>query len=299
MWLLALLLVADTSGAFAVTVAPEESLWVRVSGYGYPVVLVPGLLGSGFGYRTLAAGLNSAGYRTIIVEPLGVGRSTRPKRADYSLSAQADRLAAVLDSLNVHDAIVVAHAVGAGIAFRLAYKRPDLARGLISLDGGPAEAAATPGFRRAMRLAPLIKMLGVALIRHQIHRFMIKASGDTSWVNKEVVKGYTAGATANVGATVDAYRAMARSREPEALEPHLGPIRSPVLLLIGRVPHDGPIPPDEVRLLAERLPVFAVGPIPEVGHFLHEEAPEVVVEAVDRMRATIILLGELFREEGG
>ena len=299
MWLLALLLVADTSGAFAVTVAPEESLWVRVSGYGYPVVLVPGLLGSGFGYRTLAAGLNSAGYMTIIVEPLGVGRSTRPKRADYSLSAQADRLAAVLDSLNVHDAIVVAHAVGAGIAFRLAYKRPDLARGLISLDGGPAEAAATPGFRRAMRLAPLIKMLGVALIRHQIHRFMIKASGDTSWVNKEVVKGYTAGATANVGATVDAYRAMARSREPEALEPHLGAIRSPVLLLIGRVPHDGAIPPEEVSLLAERLPVFAVDTIPEVGHFLHEEAPEVVVEAVDRMRATIILLGELFREEGG
>ena len=90
MWLLALLLVADTSGAFAVQVAPEESLWVRVSGYGDPVVLVPGLLGSGFGYRTLAARLDSAGYRTIIVNPLGVGRSTRPKRADYSLSAQAD-----------------------------------------------------------------------------------------------------------------------------------------------------------------------------------------------------------------
>ncbi len=287
MWLLALLLVADTSGAFAVQVAPEESLWVRVSGYGDPVVLVPGLLGSGFGYRTLAARLNSAGYRTIIVDPLGVGRSTRPKHADYSLSAQADRLAAVLDSLNVRDALIVAHSVGAGIAFRLAYKRPDLTRGLISLDGGPAEAATTPGFRKAMRLAPLIKFLGVGLIRHQIHRFMIKASGDTSWVTREVVQGYTAGAVANLGATVDAYRAMADSREPEALEPHLGAIRSPVLLLVGRVPHDGAIRPEEVSLLAERLPTFAVDTIPEVGHFPHEEAPEVVVQAVDRMRATI------------
>jgi pimeloyl-ACP methyl ester carboxylesterase len=268
-----------------------------MAGNGDPVVLVPGLLGSGFGYRTLAAQLNTAGYKTIIVEPLGVGRSARPKRADYSLSAQADRLAAVFDSLKVRDAFVVAHAVGASIAFRLAYKRPDLARGLISLDGGPAESATTPGFRRAMRLAPIIKLLGAGLIRHQIHRFLIGASADTSWVSPEVVDGYSAGAAANLGATIDAYRAMADSREPEALEPHLGDIRIPVLLLVGRVPHDGAIQPEEVDLLAERLPAFTLDTIPDVGHFPHEEAPEVVVLAIDRMRATMLYLGEFFRRE--
>ncbi len=57
--------------------------------------------------------------------------------------------------------------------------------------------------------------------------------------------------------------------------------------------------PEEVSLLAERLPAFAVDTIPEVGHFLHEEAPEVVVRAVDRMRAMITYLRALFREEGG
>ncbi len=79
MWLLALVLAADTAAAFAVPVAPAESLWVSVSGSGEPVVLVPGLFGSGFGYRQLIPRLNHAGYRTIVVEPLGVGRSARSR----------------------------------------------------------------------------------------------------------------------------------------------------------------------------------------------------------------------------
>ena len=69
------------------------------------------------------------------------------------------------------------------------------------------------------------------------------------------------------------------------------------LLLVGRVPHDGAIPPEEVRILEERLPAFAIDSIPNVGHFPHEEAPEVVVQAVDRMWATITYLGALFRED--
>ncbi len=296
MWLLALVLVADTAAAFAVPVAPAESLWVSVSGSGEPVVLVPGLFGSGFGYRQLVPRLNHAGYRTIVVEPLGVGRSARPKHADYSLSAQADRLAAVLDSLDVNNAVVVAHAVGAAIVFRLAYRRPDLVRGLVSLGGGPTESATTPGFRRAMRFAPLIKLLGVELIRRKLHRFMIQASGDPSWVNDTVVEGYTAAAGADVGATIDAYRAMADAQEPEALAPHLSAIRSPVLLLVGGVPHDGAIPPEEVTLLAQQVPAFVVDTVPAVGHFVHEEAPEVVVQAVHRMRATFTYLGDLFQD---
>ena len=293
MWLLAFLLVADTT--FVVPVAPAETLSVSVAGSGEPVVLLPGLVGSGFAYRNLTPLLNLAGYRTIVIEPLGVGRSGRPKDADYSLDAQANRIAAVLDSMQVSETVVVAHSVGAGIAFRLAYKRADLMSGLISLDGGPAEAATTPGFRRAIKLAPLIKLLGVGFVRGLIHGFLRGASADPSWVTPEVVQGYTAAAAADLGAALDAYRAMARSREPEALLPNLEKIWTPVLLLVGRVPHDGAIPPEEVRLLEERLPAFALDSIPNVGHFPHEEAPEVVVEAVDRMWATVTYLGALFR----
>ena len=167
-WLLAVLL-ADSTHSVEVPLAPAESLHVEIRGAGEPVVLIPGLFGSAFAFRTLVPLLTERGYRTIVIEPLGIGASTRPPKADYSLTAQANRLAAVLDTLHVRQALVVGHSVGGSEAFRLAYLRPDLVRALISLEGGPAETAVTPAFKRAMRFAPWIKLLGgIRLIRWKI-----------------------------------------------------------------------------------------------------------------------------------
>src|SRR5437660_1049995 len=94
MWLLIVLLLADTSRAFSIALAPAESVWVTVEGVGDPVVLIPGLFGSAFGYRTVLPRLVEAGYRTIVIEPLGIGTACRPEHADYSLTAPADRVAA-------------------------------------------------------------------------------------------------------------------------------------------------------------------------------------------------------------
>ena len=137
-----------------VLVAPGEILRVRVTGTGPSVVFIPGLFGSAFGFRKLVQPLNEDGYRVILVEPLGIGGSGRPEGADYSLTAQADRIAAVLTALHADRAVVVAHSVGASIAFRLAHRHPERVAAVVSLDGGPAEVAATSGFRWAMRFAP-------------------------------------------------------------------------------------------------------------------------------------------------
>src|SRR5438876_1548216 len=149
MWLLALVMLADSSHAFPLAVSPAESLQVTEAGAvaAAPVVLIPGLFGSAFAYRKVVPLLTAAGYRTLVIEPLGVGSSGRPEHADYCLTAQADRIAAALDHLGVQRALVIAHQTSASIAYRLAYRRPDLVRGIISLEGGPAEAAATPGFK--------------------------------------------------------------------------------------------------------------------------------------------------------
>lgn len=142
---LLLLFAADTtSRPVVVSVAPAESLWVAEAGAGEPVVLIPGLFGAGYGYRKVVPLLVASGYRAIVIEPLGVGRSGRPARADYSLTAQADRIGAALDSLAVSGAIVVAHSVVSTMALRLAIRRPDLVRGIVSLEGGIAASVTTP-----------------------------------------------------------------------------------------------------------------------------------------------------------
>lgn len=284
MWLLPLLLAATDSTVFSLPVAPAETLHVAVAGTGEPVVLLPGLFGSVYGFRKVEPLLVAAGYRTIVIEPLGVGSSGRPERADYSLTAQANRIAAALDSLGVTGAIVVAHSLGASMAYRLAYRRPDLVRGLVSLDGGPAEAAATPGFRRAMRFAPWIKLFGgVKLIRRKIRGSLVASSGDTSWVDSAAVAAYTAGAAADLDGTLKAYIGMAHAREPERLEPHLPDLRCPVRLVLGIAPHTNGIPQQEIDLLERTLPQFAVDTLEGVGHFSYEERPDAVVASVRRL----------------
>ncbi|OLB18416.1 MAG: hypothetical protein AUH12_02430 [Gemmatimonadetes bacterium 13_2_20CM_69_8] len=270
MWLLALLLLADTSRAFSIALAPAESVRVTVGGAGDPVVLIPGLFGSAFGYRSVLPRLVDAGYRTIVIEPLGIGASARPEHADYSLTAQADRVAAALDLLGVSDAIVIAHSVGAAIAYRLAYRR----------------ATTTRGFRRAIQLAPWIKLFGgTRLVRAKVRRGLIAASGDTTWVTDQVVDGYTAGAARDLDGTLKAYLAMAQARERERLAPHLGEIRCPVRLVVGTAGRGSGVSPEEVATLAGLLNSFAVDTVPGAGHFLYEEQPAAVVAAVNRVHS--------------
>src|SRR2546430_17444919 len=81
MWMLLLCALADTTGELRVSVAPAESLSVTVAGQGTPVVLIPGLFGSAFAYRTLVPQLTAAGYQAIVIEPLGIGGAPPPPRA--------------------------------------------------------------------------------------------------------------------------------------------------------------------------------------------------------------------------
>lgn len=252
-----------------------------MTGQGQPVVLIPGLFGSRYGFRHVVPLLAGAGYRAIVIEPLGIGSSARPQDGDYSLTAQADRIAAVLDTLKVRHVIVVAHSLGASMAYRLAYRRPELVRAIVSLEGGPAEAAATPSFRRAMRFAPWIKWFGgIRRVRNKIHSSLVAASGDTSWVTDSVVDAYTAGAAADLDGTLKAFLRMAEAHERERLAPHLGAIHCPVRLLLGTAPHQGGVPPGDVDELRTGLPSLVIDSVTGSGHYIYEEQPDAVVAAV-------------------
>jgi pimeloyl-ACP methyl ester carboxylesterase len=198
----------------------------------------------------------------------------------------------VLDTLGVRDAIVVAHSLGAGMALRLALRRPDQVRGLVLLEGGPAESAASPGFRRAMEYAPWVKWAGgVRAVRRLIREGLQRSSGNTAWIDRDVIVNYTAGAARDLDGTLLAYLAMAESREPERLAPRLGGIACPVRLLLGTARHQGGPEPDQVRVLRSRVPRLTVEMVTGAGHYLHEERPDVVVEAVraaaEELRRTV------------
>lgn len=281
-----LVLLADSSQVRNIAVAPAETLHVVESGAGAPVVLIPGWVGGTFTFRKIVPPLRAEGYRTIVVEPLGIGASNHPQGADYSLTAQADRIAAVLDSLGLTDVIVIAHSAAGSIGFRLAYRHPELVRGLLSIEGGPTEETATSGFRHIMRFAPLIKLVGgVELVHWQVHHLLLAASIDTSWIDDATIAGYAGDAARDVPGTLDAFHAIANAHETVKLEPHLHEVRCPVILLVGTPAHDGDVSAEEVSRLAADVPHFTADTLPNVGHFVQEERPDAVLAAVAELAA--------------
>ena len=181
------------------------------------------MFGAAYGYRMLTGPLVAQGYQCIIVEPLGYGWSSHPKKADYSFTAQTERVGRALDTLGVTEALFVAQSSGASIAFRLAIVRPDLVRGLLSISGGPAESAATPGLKKAFRFGAGLAKLAMdeTMLRHDVRKEIVKNSGDTTWVTDAVIRAYTGGQTADMHGSIDAFHRMSKSKEPESLASRL------------------------------------------------------------------------------
>ena len=276
---------ADSAVIRDIQVAPGETLRTTTFGAGHPLVLIPGIFGAAFGYRTITGQLAALGYRCIVVEPLGYGWSSHPKDADYSFTAQSQRVASALDSLGVTRALVVAQSSGAAIAFRLAIARPELIRGMLSIDGGPAESAATPGMRKAFKfgggLAKLV--MDESKLRHDVRREIVRNSGDTTWVTDAVIRGYTAGQVVDMHGSIDAFQQMSKSKEEASLADQLHQFVAPVRLLVGTVPHPAEVTKDQRALLSEKLPNFKSDSVPGSGQYIQEEQPAAVMAAVAQL----------------
>jgi len=279
---LALMSSLDSAVVRQIQVAPGELLRVTVTGSGEPVVLIPGIFGGAYGYRKIVGPLVQRGYRCIVIEPLGYGRSSYPEGADYSFTAQAKRVGQVLDSLGIRQALFIANSTGAAITLRVALAQPDLVRGILSIDGGPVESAATPGMKKAFRFGGLITKLAVneGKLRHDVRNEIVKNSGDTTWVTQKVVREYTAGQAADVDGAIDAFRSMSRSKESASLRDQLHEIQVPVRLLMGGVSHPSGVKTDEQELLADKLPDFALESVAGSGQYVQEEQPDAVLKAL-------------------
>lgn len=101
---------------------------------GRPVVLVHGNPTWGFLYREFVGPLTAAGYRVVVPDLLGFGRSDKPADARvYRVDRHARRLAALLDSLDLRGAVPVGQDWG-GLVYAWAADRPERVAGLFILN---------------------------------------------------------------------------------------------------------------------------------------------------------------------
>jgi len=104
-------------------------IWYAVCGSGPAVILLHGGLGhsGNWGYQLPA--LLQGGYRTVVIDSRGHGRSTRDDRP-YSYELMAADVVAVMDALHLEQAAMVGWSDGACIALVLASQAPDRVAGV-------------------------------------------------------------------------------------------------------------------------------------------------------------------------
>jgi pimeloyl-ACP methyl ester carboxylesterase len=97
-----------------------------------PFVLVPGLLLPRSMHDPLARSLAERGNRVITFDPLGHGESDRP--ADmwrYTMGLLADQVVALMDHLELEEAVVGGTSLGANVTLETCVRIPDRLRGAV------------------------------------------------------------------------------------------------------------------------------------------------------------------------
>lgn len=233
------------------------SIWHASFGSGPPVILLHGGLGhsGNWGYQLPA--LRAAGYRVVLIDSRGHGRSTRDERP-YSYEIMASDVLAVMDHLAIDKASFVGWSDGACIALVLASQAPARAAGVFffacNMDpSGTKEIAPSP-------------LLDRCFARHRKDYASLSATPD----------GFEA--------FVSAVALMMRT-QPNYSRDDLRTIQVPVAVVLGE--HDEFIRREHATYLAQSIPRAELTILPDVSHFAPLQRP-------DRFNAVVLgFLAEL------
>ncbi len=105
-------------------VAPKQS-------NGQTVLLLHGKNFSGAYWERTITELLADGYRVVVPDQIGFGKSSKPDHLQYSFQMLADQTRRLLDSLKVDDVTVVGHSMGGMLATRFALMFPERTRSLV------------------------------------------------------------------------------------------------------------------------------------------------------------------------
>jgi pimeloyl-ACP methyl ester carboxylesterase len=243
----------EAGGAGELPVANDQSyvecngarIWYATYGSGLPVILLHGGLGNSGNWGRQVPALVESGYRAVLMDSRGHGRSTRDARP-FKYELMARDVLAVMDALNLDKAALVGWSDGAAIALILAMKAPTRVAGVFffACNMDPS------GVREMSELNPI---LGRCLNRH--------------------AKDY-----ARLSTTPDQFKAFAEAvdlmmqTQPNYSAHDLGQISVPVAIVQSE--HDEFIKREHAEYLARIIPKAELVILHGVSHFAPLQRPE-------------------------
>ncbi|HKV73425.1 MAG TPA: alpha/beta hydrolase [Gemmatimonadales bacterium] len=233
--------------------------------------------------ETMAA-LAGAGYHAIAIDLPPFGFSERPSPASYSDSAQAARINAVLDALNLESVTLVGHSIGARPTVEAALARPGRFRLLVLVDAAldPKEVPdqGRPGILARAVLSPRwVRTPLVAatatnpLLTRRLYQKLIFDPADATDAQVAMVQRQfqVRGTTAAVGDWI-AEIALGTSPARNQRRSSYAVLTMPSCLIWGREDSVTPLPRGQA--LAELLPHATLAVLEKTGHIpAVEDAP--------------------------
>ncbi|HEX6939007.1 MAG TPA: alpha/beta fold hydrolase [Longimicrobiales bacterium] len=232
------------------------------TGSGPAVVLVHGLAGSHRWWRYAVPALKED-FRVHVPELIGFGASRSALGLPGGIAEMAELLVRWLDAQEIDRTHVVGHSMGGQISVHLAAKWPDRAARLVLVSAA--------GIPRAWTLADLVRFL--------IELVPPRAWGRPAFLPTMVRDALRAGPRTILRATAHILS--------DDVRPYLGRIRSPTLVVWGRL--DPLTPLSHAWIMADAIPDARLQVIPDAAHN----------PMVDRPRAFNALVWSFLREAGG
>ena len=251
-------------------------------GVGEPVVFLHGFPTSGHLWTDVIP-LMPAGHRLVVVDLLGYGRSDPPAGRPLSLRAHAERVVALMDALGIHQACVVGHDLGGGVAQALAIHFPTRVTRLALIDS----VAFTGWPTRDVRFArTVLRLTGkvpprwvLAVLRADLERGYADASRAVHSIDR-FIRPFTS----DEGRSVFMQHLGALdARETRSMASRLAEIAAPTAVLWGA--HDPFLSLKLGKRLAAAIPAATFEVVPDVRHFTPEDAPRPVADAIAALLA--------------
>ena len=148
-------------------------------GTGAPVVLVHGIPTSPALWRHVVPQLSD--LRVLAFEMTGYGESIPAGRdRDVSVSAQADRLNALIEHLGLGPVTLVGHDLGGGVVHIAAVRRPDLCAGLMITNGIGYDSWPIPSVKAMRAAAPVLSKLPAVALKPAFAMLLARGHDDAS-----------------------------------------------------------------------------------------------------------------------
>jgi len=250
-------------------------------GAGQPVLLVHGTPGWGFEYRSVIPLLTST-HRVVVPDLLGFGLSDRIPGGDYTVRAHAQRLAAFVEALDLQDFHVVVHDFGGPIGLGAALGHLERVRAITVLNSWMWPLNGDPFFERARFLTGRVGRFMYQRLNLSARVLVRQAFADKQNLSKNVHRHYIAAQDKHAREA-----AFTFAKEVLGAEAYLATLWDARELLAPRIQSvlwgmaDGLLPAEHLLpRWQEVCPEARFVEIPDVGHYVQEEAAERVADAV-------------------